>query len=201
MQKYIGRKQLAHIDVMGRLFFFVFNIISPIMTVVQLFLPIFLKTNVHYDMNRRKFGFAVYIFGFIRIFGGYAATYKGGLALHISDKKAILIPYSKINSERKRFSFMRSFHLTQFTLTTETGAEYLCPIALAHTALRTYFFVKGGKKEKVKNNLWLTDGDVLRISLNFTVRCTLFILLCNFFKFLKEKIKELRRKKTRKSIA
>ena len=170
------------------------------MTAVQIFLPIPLKTNVHYDMNRRKFAFSVYLFGFLRILGGYIATYKGGLALHISDKKAIILPYSQINSERKRFSFMRTFRLKSLRLTTETGAEYLLLTALAYTGLRTYFFIKGGKKEDIEENLWLTDGDVFRISSTIVVHFTIYMLIKQFVKYLKEKWK-IWLKKTKKSTA
>lgn len=177
-----------------------FNILNLLMTIVQIFLPIPLKTNIHYDMNRRKFCFSVYLFKFLRIFGGYIATYKGGLALHISDKKAILLPYSQINNERKRFSFMKTFRLKSLLLTTETGAEYLCPIALAHTAIRTYFFMKGGKKKNIEQNLWLTDGDTLRVSVTIVVHFTIFMLICQFVKLLKEKYR-IWQKKTKKSMA
>ena len=163
------------------------NILNLVMTGLQLFLPIPLKTNIHYDMNRRKFCFSVYLFGFLRIVGGYIATYKGGLALHITKKKAILLPYSQINNERKRFSFIRTFRLKALTLTTETGAEYLLPLALAHTGLRAYFFIKGGKKEDIEQNLWLTDGDVLRVSATICVHFTMYMLIKQFIKFLKEK--------------
>lgn len=165
---------------------------------ILLFFPIIFETDSHYDMNRRKFGFAIYAYKFLKVFGGYVATYSGGLALHISDKKAILIPYSQIDSERKRFSFMRSFKIRSFVLTTETGAEYILPVALIHTILRTFFFIKGGKKEKVENNLWLTDGDVLRVSLNCVVSFNLLILLGSFLKFIKEKMKQIWQKKIKK---
>lgn len=164
-----------------------------------LFLPIYLKANAHYDLNRRKLGFAVYLYGFIRILGGYLATYTGGLALHLSNNKAVIVPYSNINKERKRFSFMKTFHVTAFTLTTETGAEYLLPIAIVHAVLRIYYFIKGGKKEGIENNLWLTDGDVLRISISTTVQFNLYMLICAFINFLKEKIKILWQKKMKKS--
>lgn len=184
---------------MGELFFLLFNIFGLVWTVVQLFLPIFLKTSAYYDMNRRKLTFVVYLFGFLRVFGGYIATYKGGFAIHVSEKKAFLIPYSKLNSERKRFSFMRTFHLSSITVTTETGAEYLLPIALAQAILRVYFLIKGGKKEKIKNNLWLTNGDVLRITATIVVRFNMFIILCNVIKFIKEKLQILWRTKIKKS--
>ena len=168
---------------MGRSFFLWFNLLNILMTFVQIFLPIQLKTNVHYDMSRRKFAFSVYLFGFLRIFGGYIATYKGGLALHITDKKAILLPYSQINNERKRFSFMRTFRLKSITLTAETGAEYLLPIILTCIGVRTYFFIKGGKKEDIEQNLWLTNGDVLRVSATVVTQFTIYALLKQLLNF------------------
>ena len=185
---------------MGKSLFLWLNVISMAMNVIQLFLPVFLRVAVHYDMNRRKFCFALYLFGFLRIFGGYIATYKGGLAMHVSEKKAFLLPYSQMESERKKYSFVKTFHLSSFTLTTETGAEYLLPVSLAHIVLRIYFFAQGGKKEKVENNLWLTDGDILRISINVTVWFTIFMLLKEFVKFLKEKIKISWQKRMKKSL-
>ncbi len=160
-----------------------------------LFFPIYVETNAHYDVHRRKFAFAVYAYKKILVIGGYVATYSGGLALHISKKKAILLPYSQMNSQRKKFSFVKTFRLKSFILTTETGAEYLPLTALAHSLLRTAFFIKGGKKEGIENNLWLTDGDVLRISLNSVLYFNLFILLKNFIKYCKEKLIALWQKK------
>lgn len=164
-----------------------------------LFLPVSLKISVHYDMNRKKFCFGVYLFSFLKIVGGYIATYEGGFAIHVSDKKAFLLPYSQINNERKRFSFINSFRLVSAVLTTETGAEYLLPSALAHTALRVIFFAKGGEKENIKNNLWLTEGDILRVSFAVGMKFNFLILLKNLLRFIKEKILSLWQKKKKKS--
>ncbi len=181
---------------MGRLFF-LSCILLGIATI--LFFPIYLETDAHYDINRRKFAFAVYAYKRIPLVGGYVATYTGGLAVHVSEKKAILVPYSKLNNERKRFSFLKTFRLKSFILTTESGADYLPLTAIAHGVLRTLFFIRGGNKKGVENNLWLTDGDTLRISLNCLVYFNLFILLKNFIKFCKEKMIILCRKKIKKS--
>ncbi len=164
----------------------------------MLFFPIYLETDVHYDMNRRKFAFAVYAYKCIPIIGGYVATYSGGFAVHVSKKKAILIPYNRVNSERKKFSFIKTFRVKSFILTTEVGAEYLVLTAIVHSLLRMLFFITGGEKEGVENNLWLTDGDILRISLNSLVYFNLFILLKNFITFCKEKIRILCQKKRKK---
>ncbi len=181
---------------MSRSLFFV---ILPIVVVVFLFFPIFLETDLHYDMNRRKFGFVIFVFRIFKIIGGYAGTYQGGIALHISPKKAILIPYAQMNKERKRFSFMKTFRLRSLRLTTETGVEYMIPVSVAQTFIRGYFFAKGGRSKHIENNFWLTDGDVLRISLHCVLYFNLWILACSFYKFIKEKIKILWQKKMKKS--
>ncbi len=182
---------------MGRLF--LYALLWILIAAFLLFTPIIIQTDVHYDMNRRKFGFALFLYNIFKIIGGYAATYRGGIALHISPKKAILIPYADMDNERKRFSFVKGFRLVAFTITTETGAEYLFSVALAQTALRIVFFLLGGKKEKIENNLWLTNGDVLRVSFRVVAYFNVFMMLCAFFKFLKEKLIILWQKKKKKS--
>ena len=182
---------------MGRLFFWIF--VALISLTVLLFFPIIIDSDLHGDLGRKKFTFLVRLYGKIKLFGGYATTYKGGVALHLSKKKAVLKPYKKMNAERKRFSFLKTFKPISFTLTTETGAEYLFPVALLQAALRVYFFAIGGEKEEIENNLWLTDGDELRVSLHTAVFFNGYIVLRNLFKFLKEKIKSLWQKKMIKS--
>lgn len=179
--------------------FFSFAVWSIVLVTVLLFFPIFLEVDIHYDMNRKKFGFVLYAYKVLKLIGGYITTYPGGIALHISPKKAVVQPYSGMESKRKRFSFIRTFRIVSFSLTTETGAEYLLPVSIVHTALRAIFFSIGGERGNVRNNLWLTDGDELKISMNLVTFFNLFILLCALFKFLKEKTKSLWQKKTKKS--
>lgn len=181
---------------MGRLFFFT---IAALLFAAILFFPIYLEMDAHYDMNRKKLAFAVYLYKRIPIVGGYVSTYAGGIALHLSRKKAILVPYKQLDSERKKFSIFKTFRLKGFNLTTESGAEYLFITAAAHAFLRTAFFIKGGEKEYIENNLWLTDGDELRLSLNCLLYFNFYILLKGFLKFCKEKIGTLCRKKMKKS--
>ena len=174
---------------MGRFFLYAVAILAGLLFI--LFTPIVFETDIHFDVNRKKFIFVLYLYGKLKLIGGYAETYQGGIALHISERKAILMPYKEMDAERKRFSFVKTFMPLAFTLTTESGAEYLLPVALAHAILRTYFFVVGGEKERIENNLWLTDGDVLRVSLHSVLFFNVYILLCNLFKFLKGKVSNL----------
>lgn len=181
---------------MGKLFFFVLILL---LLCVILFFPIYIETNAHYDMNRRKLTLGVYLYKFLRIFGGYLATYSGGIAFHVSKKKAMLIPYSQVNAERKRFSIFRTFRLKSIRLTVETGAEYLLPIAMMHELLQTYSSLKSERSFSCRNVLWLNNGDLLRISLQFTVYFNLYIILRFIYKVLKEKIIRSCRKKIKNS--
>ena len=171
---------------MGRLFFWLF--IGGVVLLTLLFFPVYLDLDAHYDMNRKKFAFIAKAYGVIKLIGGYIATYQGGLAVHISEKKAILVPYNEVEGERKRLSVIRTFRLKTLSITTETGAEYLLLTSFAQLLFRVYFLINGGKKEKLENNFWLTDGDVLRISVNCSLRFNLYIILRNLINSLKEKV-------------
>ncbi len=179
---------------MSKPFFF---LLLTIGFAVILFMPFFLKAVIHYDMNRKKFCFSLYLFHFIKLVGGYIATYKGGLVIHLSDKKAVLLEYGQIEGERQRFSFVQTFHLSAINVTVETGAEYLLPAVACHNAFNGYFMVKGWQRKKIENNLWLSDGDKLRISLSILTWFNLFIILKNLIKFLKEKVQLLWQKKVK----
>ncbi len=106
--------QSAHIVGMGR--FFLFSAVGLLVLAALLFFPIFLEADIHYDMNRKKFGFALYAYKVLKLIGGYVTTYPGGIALHISPKKAILKPYSGMDSDRKRFSFTKAFRIVSLRL-------------------------------------------------------------------------------------
>ena len=180
---------------MGKLFFF------GLISLAILFFPIYLETSGHYDMNRRKLAIGIYLYKCFRVFGGYLATYSGGMAFHASDKKAIIVPYSQVHTERKRFSMFRSFRLKSLSLTIETGAEYLLSAHAAYTLADSIIQAKYGKTMPNKSVLWLNQGDVLRVSLQFTVYFNLFMLLRYAYKVLKEKITRSCRMKKKNSIA
>ena len=99
--------------------------------------------------------------------------------MHVSPQKAILIAYGDLDSERKRLAILKSVKLERFHITVETGAEYLLATSVCQMILRIIFFILGGERDKIENNVWLTNGDVLRISSNFTIRFNLFTILKN----------------------
>lgn len=174
-----------------------FALIFIIITVL-LFLPILIEGSFYYDMNRKKYAFTLRIFR-IKILGGYFTAYPGGLAMHVSQKKAFLFPFKRMNDDRKKFAFVKTFRLLRFHLTTETGAEYLLPSLLLSSGIQAYLRMKARYMLNIQTNVWLTDGDTLRIAGNWLLFFNVFILIKNFIIFLKEKTVILWRKKTEKS--
>ena len=177
---------------------FLYALLIGLTLIILLFLPILVEGSFHYDMNRKKYAFAVKVFR-IKILGGYFTVYPGGIAMHVSENKAFLFPFGRMNDDRKKFAFVKTFRLLRFHLTTETGVEYLLPSLILSRLLRAYLQVKSQYLLNIKTNVWLTDGDVLRISGNWLLFFNLFIIMKNFIIFLKEKMQILWRKKIEKS--
>lgn len=140
---------------MGR--FLLFAAVGTLLTAILLFFPIFLEVDIHYDMNRKKFGFALYAYKVLKLIGGYVTTYPGGIALHISPKKAILKPYSGMDSERKKFSFTRTVPHRFLFFDDGNG----CGISHSRFA-RPYgpedCFLCGGRTEGKSRKQFMADG-------------------------------------------
>ena len=183
---------------MSRLFLRLLFIILGV--IATLFFPFFIKANAYYDVNYKKLCFQTSLFGVIKLIGGYIATYDGGIALHLSKRVAVLVEYKQLNSQRKRFSFLKTFRLVSLKQTIETGAEYLFLSTIVQTSIKAIFLAKKGKNDAFSSNLWLNDGDLLRISVEAVLYFNLFILTKNFIKFIKEKLTILWQKTMKKSM-
>ncbi len=181
---------------MSRLLFLCVIVIAVI--ALLLFFPIILENSLHVDLNQKKVGVSIRLYGIVDLLGGYVATYPGGVAIHRKENKATIIPYTQMEQERKRFSFTRLFRVISGSLTTETGAEYLLPIEIVQAAFRFISLWLGGESTKIKNSIWLTDGDILKISLRVVSYFNGFMLMRAFVNFIKEKI-DLWTRKNKKS--
>jgi hypothetical protein len=182
---------------MGRFSFWGACATVAIAVIILLFFPVFLQVNAHFDLNKKRLVFSLFAYRTIKLLGGYIKTYDGGIALHLSKKKAVLIDYSEMDGERKKFKFTKAFKLRKLSLTTETGAEYLLGVFAIQTAFYAFLNRFPSRRGKIYTNLWLTDGDVLRVTTNLCVRFNLYVLWKEFFKFIKERIKILWKKKAK----
>ena len=180
---------------MGRLFLFteIFSIV-----LIILFLPVFISGNLHFDIKRNKYAFCLKLYEKIRIFGGYATLYSEGIALHVSDKKAILLPYTEIDSRRKQFSFVNAFEPISIKIVLESSAERLFPLSLLVSLIHllTSF---NEQFRKFHLNVWFSENTTFKVNAKFTVFFNNFVLLINLLQFLWRKIKNIWQEKVKKS--
>lgn len=180
---------------MGRLFLFTkfFSIL-----LIALFFPILISGSLHFDFKRGKYAFCFKIYKKIRIFGGYASFYPEGIALHVSNKKAILLPFRDLNSKRKNFSFVKTFELLSLKMIVEVPIENLLPLVLLDRILN---FVKkiNGQLDKYNFLVWGSKDENLKINAKCTLFLNNFILLMNLLQFLWRKIKKICQGKAKKS--
>ncbi len=115
--------------------------------------------------------------------GGYIATYYGGLAIHISEKKAFLTGYREMEERRKNFPFQDFFTLKKISLHVRTGANYLLPLYTLQLASGLFSLFRPSYRKLVQSKLWLENGDELRLSARIIVKITLFKQLTGFIKY------------------
>ncbi len=89
---------------------------------VLLFLfPIFVYIDSYADIGGNKVYFAVSLYRVLRVFGGYGELRREGIAIHLTKKYAVFLPYSKLADTRKKFEITEGFQLWRFHQVVETG--------------------------------------------------------------------------------
>ena len=152
-----------------------FFIVSAFLGVLLFLLPLYVRVEAHLDVKENKCWFFIGLYRHIKIFGGYGQLAKDGIALHITKKKAIFIPYAKMADTRKRFEIMKGFQLMNFYHILETGgADSVYGIMLGaafNAATGSVFSVLQTKYPflSLKNNLLLTNRTELKLTLETEV--------------------------------
>lgn len=170
---------------MGR--FFLFTVIFAIFLIV-LFFPIFITISIYFDVKEKKIAFSLNLFKKIKIRGGYFTRYENGFVLHANKNKAILLPYSKLKSQRKAFSLVNSFEFICLTGVLEGNLEILAPFLFLNSVFDRYKFIDP-RFNTCNFSFWLTEKDELKFTTKITYFFTNFILLLALFEFIGRKIK------------
>ena len=181
-------------------------IVTSAVLFVLLF-PIFVNVYLYADSDGGKVGFAVYLFGVAKVFGGYAAPYSGGIAFHVSKGTALLLPYKEILNARKKFEITKGFIVSSYRQVVEIGgrkgeaAAMSSAMVLRKLTDLVFFFLR----RKIDVRL---EGDILvdmtrcgaRVSVGAVVLFNLLIVLIAGIKLLLERLFEnVRRRKKQKS--
>lgn len=95
-----------------------------------LLLPIVLSVHLYLDVGRKKLYFGVYILRALKLFGGYASPGRGGVALHLSRRRAVLLPYRELFAAGKKFEIARGFAVADASFVLEAGCAAQPALAL-----------------------------------------------------------------------
>ena len=182
-----------------------FFIVSAFLGTLLFLLPLYVRVEAHLDVKENKCWFFVGLYRHIKIFGGYGQLKKDGIAVHITKKEAIFIPYAKMADTRKRFEIMQGFQLMNFYNILETGgADSVYGIMLGavfNAATGSIFSLLQTKHPflSLKNNLLLTDKAALKLTVQSEVVFNGLVLTIALTKKILEVI--ITWIKTKKSIA
>ena len=79
------------------------------------FFPVFFFVDGYLDVKERKCWFALSLYKYFKVYGGYAQLIKDGIAVHLTKKTAIVVSFSDmLTSGRKKFEVTKGFQLYRF---------------------------------------------------------------------------------------
>lgn len=173
-------------------------IIAAAAAAFTLLCPIFFTIYLFTDLHEKKCCFAFYVLRFIKLHGGYAQPYHGGIAFHLTDKKAFLLPFGEMISANKRFRILRGFRLLAYSHVVEIGsaadpgkALILATLAQGGSAAAGAAVKACRKCRSFKSDVLLHQGhDVAKISQRTILVFNLLLLLCAAWKLFLRKILE-----------
>ncbi len=85
-----------------------------------LFVPIFVYADYYANAGANRLWFSLSLYG-VRIFGGYSELRREGIAVHLTKKFALLLPYGKIFDPHRKHVFAKAVRLWEFRQIVEIG--------------------------------------------------------------------------------
>ena len=144
------------------------------------FFPITVSLDVHLDLKARKLFFGVRLYGLLRLLGGYIEPRAEGIAVHLSRKKALLLPYGQMLLSRPDLNKLHGFHITEVQAITETGTDaHDIFLAAALLSLGNAAGAAFQGKCRIRNDVLLSTGTRLtsRIKVKFNLFAVLVLLI------------------------
>ncbi len=136
--------------------------------------PIFVCLDAYVDAAENKCWFALSLFKYLKVFGGYLQIKKEGIVFHITEKKAVILPFRQIAPMRKKFEITKGFQLYRFHQIVETGGEGkpsgIFLAAALQAASGQIFSVMNARHPflSLKNGVLLNENTALKVTLQAT---------------------------------
>lgn len=154
-----------------------FFVLAAFFGALLLVFPVFVYADAYADATERKVWFSFGIFR-LRLWGGYAALCREGICLHLSDKKAVIVPYGKLAAgTSKKLAFHTAFRLVRYRQTAEIGTAdnpaCILLAALLQAGSSQVFSVLQTKRPflSLKSHTLLSAGGGFRLTAEATAVC------------------------------
>ncbi len=160
---------------------------SFILFLAALLLPFFsfayFQGNIYFDVKSGKVGLVIKLYGIITILGGYLSPCPGGVAWHISTKKAIILSYRQLDDGRRRASKRNDIKFRSLSVVLELGPEYLLPTSMIMNIIQ-FWALASGNKNAFTYRMIPRSGDSFRLFGRFWLRFRICQYLLNVIKKL-----------------
>ena len=171
-------------------------LIAIIVFFTILIFPIFIKLWFNFSLSEKKLFFTITLFGFIKIFSGYAERIKEGFAVHISKKKAIIIEYKSLLSVRKKVKPLNDYHFIKLQTVVEVGSSNsnMLPFIVSNVAgflddISCWVFYNLKPYLDLDNKIFVFEGeDRLEVFCKLDVVFNLLMVVISLIKMFTEKL-------------
>ena len=172
-----------------------------------LIFPIYINTNCFINKESKKIFFKIDAFKIIKIVGGYISFYKQGLAIHISEKKALLIPFKNFIGIKEKVKPLKDYHFIKFNSLIEIGTydNLIFPIVFSniyawHNNLLGRILYNKKPYIDYRNDVNIIENEnSLNVYVKLVTILNLLMILISLIKIITEKIlNAINRKKQNK---
>lgn len=163
--------------------------------IIVLIFPVFLTAYFYIDGNKKQLYFCLKIFSKIKILSGYIQFIKDGIAIHLTKKKAIIIPYLIKFDLQKTYKLAKEYNVIQFFSIIEHGNVDLIEkykISMLYSSINNLIcpIIQYRKQYlKIKNDLILYElNSKIKVTIKFVLVFNLISIISTIIKIILEKI-------------
>lgn len=167
--------------------------LTVLLSIVIFFItPIFINGKFYFNKKHLKLFYKITLFGFIKILKGYAEVIEEGIIIHLTKKKALLIPYNNIFEIRKKVEPLRDYHLIKANFYFNLGNEESLFLPITFSFLINYaqsfiawFFYHKKPYFDINTSINIYEKEnVFEIKFDGTVVFNLLMILFSLIKIL-----------------
>ena len=165
-------------------------------------LPVFIRFDLLFDKNIKKLFISCYFFGFIKILSGYFTLEEQYIALHLSEKKAVLLEPYDVFKKGKSYKAFKGFEIYSVKFCLETGeniSEMMVKILVSYKLIADYLFSYYLYKKNfatTRNEIIINEQtDIVRLISSIKAIFNIHVIITMIIKKIMEKISNAKKRK------